>query len=133
MKSKSSGTVPKRGLQWYLLKPHWLSIHLPIAFKLALGMWMTIIPHISMAEPELPQPFSVTIEATRPDLPEPFSVTIEATRPDLPEPFSVTIEATRPDLPEPFPVNFEVVRPKSNKALTVKHKAFKKGVKKKSR
>jgi len=60
---------------------------------------------------QIPEPFPLTITASRPSLPEPFSMTINAKRPSLPEPFSMTVTAVRKKLPEPFAIELKAVRP----------------------
>ena len=60
--------------------------------------------------PELPEPFTLTLEAKRLKLPDPFEITLEAKRLKLPDPFEITLEAKRLKLPDPFEITLEAKR-----------------------
>lgn len=61
----------------------------------------------------LPEPFAVDLTATRQQLPEPFEVRLSASRSGLPEPFEVHLDASRAELPEPFAVLLQAERPRA--------------------
>ena len=97
---------------------------LPEPFTLTLEAKRPVLPEpftltLEAKRPELPEPFTLTLEAKRPELPEPFTLTLEAKRPELPEPFTLTLEAKRPELPEPFTLTLEAKRPELPEPFTL--------------
>lgn len=77
----------------------------------AVGCAIMLIAAEARAQTWLPEPSTMTFEATRRGISEPSAVTFEVTRQKLQEPSAVKYEATRRTIDAPNAITFEVARP----------------------